>query len=285
VANAAGFIHESIWRNEDWRQLSRGAQALYMQLLSQKELDCAGILPLQPNKWAKGCVGLTVEQVMTDLEELQAHRFVFFDTDTDEAFVRTYMRNSNVVKVPNMRKAASRAALLVGSESIRPLLAAELRVMGDAGCVSAADQIDPSGTVTETVPPTVPEPSRNGSKITLPEPLPEPTGVGKGVGVTHLGNYSRGGATPPPEFCPKHPQGTDAPCRACGGARQRREAWEAEHAGEAQTARNRARAAALQVLAECRDCDEHGWLLDADGVPAEPAVKCSHVRQAVSTDA
>lgn len=29
------------WRDDDWRQLSRGAQALYMQLLSQKEVDCA----------------------------------------------------------------------------------------------------------------------------------------------------------------------------------------------------------------------------------------------------
>lgn len=55
MANAAGLIHESIWRNPEWRYLSRGAQALYMQLLSQKEVDCAGVLPLQPAKWAKGC--------------------------------------------------------------------------------------------------------------------------------------------------------------------------------------------------------------------------------------
>ncbi len=58
MANAAGFIHESIWRDDHWRILSRPAQALYMQLLSQKELDCAGILPLPPNKWAKGCGGV-----------------------------------------------------------------------------------------------------------------------------------------------------------------------------------------------------------------------------------
>lgn len=31
--------------------------------------------------------------------------------------------------------------------------------------------------------------------------------------------------TPPPAFCPKHPGGTDQPCRACGNARRRLDAW------------------------------------------------------------
>jgi hypothetical protein len=34
--------------------------------------------------------------------------------------------------------------------------------------------------------------------------------------------------TPPPPFCPKHPKGTDDPCRACGNARRNRTAWESE---------------------------------------------------------
>lgn len=91
---------------------------------------------------------------------------------------------------------------------------------------------------------------------------------------------------PPPEFCPKHPEGTDAPCRACGGARQRREAWEADNAGAAEAARAAARseaaARARQIRADCPDCDEAGWLLDGDtGLPADPAVKCSHTREHV----
>ena len=125
MANAAGMICESIWRDSDWRKLSRGAQALYMQLLSQKELDCAGILPLQPEKWATGCDGLTVQQVWDDLNELQDNRFVYYDTDTYEALIRTHVRNSNVLKVPNMRKSAIRSALLIGSKPLREVLAVE----------------------------------------------------------------------------------------------------------------------------------------------------------------
>jgi len=32
----------------------------------------------------------------------------------------------------------------------------------------------------------------------------------------------------PPAFCKKHPEGTDTPCRACGNARLRLEAWQAD---------------------------------------------------------
>ena len=51
MANAAGLIHESIWRDDDWRQLSRGAQALYMQLLSQKEVDLRTRIAAVVTEW------------------------------------------------------------------------------------------------------------------------------------------------------------------------------------------------------------------------------------------
>jgi len=171
MANAAGFIQESIWRDDHWRRLSRTAQALYMQLLSQKEVDCAGILPLQPHKWAKGCNGMTVEQVWADLAELQQERFVFYDIDTDEVLIRTYIKNSNVLKVPNMRKSANRSALLVGSPLIRAVLGCEMVATGHPDFVETAAKINPSGNPSLTVMPTV------------PEPIGEPTGVGVGVGV------------------------------------------------------------------------------------------------------
>ena len=187
MANAAGFIRESIWRDDDWRKLSRTAQALYMQLLSQKDLDCAGVLPLQTAKWAKGCAALTEYDLIWDLQELQNGRFVFVDDDTDEAFIRTYMRNSNVLKVPNMMKSALRSARLVASEKIRAELALELVRTGRPEAVAVAAEINPSGTLPEplanpsgTLPKANPsvrvsEPFRNPSGT-----LPEPSGVGVG---------------------------------------------------------------------------------------------------------
>lgn len=263
MANAAGFIQEAIWRDEHWRSLSRSAQALYMQLLSQKELDCAGILPLQVNKWAKGCNEVTADQVWEDLEELQRERFVYFDVDTDEAFVRTYMRNSNVLKSPNMRRAASRAAVLVGSVVLKPLLATELRIvgesMGDSDCVAAADQINPSRTP--------PEPFPNGSNRTVPEPLPEGSGVGVGVGVPHLPSNSVG-EEPPSEFCAEHPRGTEKNCFACGQARRdypaAKSKWDEQQRALAAWQRQ------VKIDA-CLICDEFGDITFDDAVR-----KCDH---------
>lgn len=244
MANAAGFIQESIWRDPEWRRLSRSAQALYVQLLSQKELDCAGILPLQPHKWAKGCAELTVEQVLADLDELQSHRFVFHDNDTDEVFIRTYIRNSNVMKVPNMRKSARRSALLVGSSVIKPILAAELVATGDPECVVTAREINPSLTL--------PEPLPNPSDRNPSGTLPEPTGVGKGVGVTNLGNNS-GGVNARP-ICSKHRNGNpdgDA-CRGCMRIRE----WDENHAAAAEADELDAKRRARERADNCPDC--HG---------------------------
>jgi hypothetical protein len=254
MANAAGFIQESIWRDEHWRQLSRSSQALYMQLLSQKELDCAGILPLQPNKWAKGCSELTTETVLEDLNELQRERFVFFDYDSDEAFIRTYVRNSNVVKIPNMRKSARRAALLVGSERIRQLLAVELRATEHPELVAVADEINPS-----------PNPSPNGSKTTVTEPLPEPTGVGMGLG-TGLTNRSNQVGERRPQ-CSLHETNSETGCRPC----KRRREWDERQELAALDDELAQRRQLKDIADNCVTCQGTNWIPDTD-----PAVKCTH---------
>jgi hypothetical protein len=246
MANALGLIHESIWRNDDWRELSRGAQALYMQLLSQKEVDCAGVLPLLPTKWAKGCAGLTAEQIMADMEELQRHRFVYYDEDTDEALIRTYIRNSNVMKVPNMRKSARRAAALVASPKIRAILAAELRATGDPECLTTADEIDPEPSNRTTHSKQNSEPLRNPFVT-----LPEGSGNGKGKGVSHLSSTQGGSARP---NCLKHPNGNseDVNCRPC----MKRREWDETHAVKLEADELEAKRRARALIAECPDC--HG---------------------------
>lgn len=258
MANAAALIRESIWRDSDWRQLSRNAQALYLQLLCQKELDCAGVLPFQPHKWAKGCAELTVDQVLTDLEELQSTRFVFYDEDTDEALVRTYIHNSNVMKVPNMRKSAVRAAGLVASPLIKLILAQELRATGDPDCIAKAAEINPSGTV--------PEPLANPSEFNPSGTLSEGSGVGKGKGISHLGNNSGGVKRP---ICAKHPNGNpdDEDCRGCMKLRE----WDDKRADEIENDELRAKRLARELAENCQICGGTNWLPDT-----EPAVHCDH---------
>lgn len=283
MANAAGVLKESIWRDKEFRALPRTAQATYAQLISQKELDRAGVQPLQITKWTKGCDAFTAEDFTADLKVLEQHRFVFVDEDTDELFIRSYMRHCDVARYPNILKNALRCAGMVASEKIRHELAKELRRLRKAEADRVADTIEPAdyapeplnGSETETNPPatlpeTVPEPL-NGS-----ETLREPQGYGSGSGYLTLGSTQVGEGSPetphadeprstdpnepPPETCPKHRDHADPPpCGACGGYRRRRDAWFGEH----ETRRAAQRAEFWAHVRECPHCDDRG-MVDID---------------------
>jgi hypothetical protein len=240
MANSAGMLKESIWRDKEFRALPRTAQATYAQLLSQKELDRAGIEPLQVSKWVKGCDELTEADLWVDLKLLVERRFIVIDEETDELFVRSYMRHSELTKYPQYVKNALRCAGLVGSELIRHELAIELRRLRNKDATAKAAEIDPGLTVPEPFSNpsgTVPEPFENSASTVNPSgTLPERCGVGEGVGelesvrgsVGGVGQKIHSGETrpsgtrnEPPRFCPKHmPDGTTADCGACGGLSQ-----------------------------------------------------------------
>lgn len=83
----------SIWDNDGFRALTAGAQRLYMQLLSQKRLTLAGVVPYSPRNLARGCDELTVADIERDVAELVANDYVFVDVDTDELMVRTILKH------------------------------------------------------------------------------------------------------------------------------------------------------------------------------------------------
>lgn len=275
MANAAGMIKESIWRDKDFRALPRTAQATYCELVSQKDLDRAGIQPLQVTKWAKGCDEITEADVWADLKVLEEQRFVFYDEDTDELFVRSYMRHCEITRYPNILKNALRCATLVASEKLRAELATELRRLRRAEANRVADQIDaepPNGSETktnpsETLPRTVPEP------LNPSETLTEPQGYGTGSGTVTLVSNHLGEAPPPSPFCAKHPNGTNDSCPPCGRARHQRADWETNQ----NLAKVQARQHRLAAIAACPDCDEAGWITD----PSDPdgaLIRCTHPR-------
>lgn len=273
-------ISYKMWRDKEFRALPRDAQTMYMQLLSQKEINNAGILPLLESNWARGCDDLTVDDVRRDLDRLQAERFVFFDEETNEVFIRSFIRNDGIVKQPNLLKNAYRCAEQVESHTLRVELAAELRRIGRRDADAVAEQLDPSGNG--------PEGDRKGSE-TLSEPLnpsgtlSKPCGVGVGEGVGEPTADGYGGEEPRPpkgNLDPNNPRCSDHAtipatdrgpnCRACGHVRQ----WvESEPDRRREQIREGARRTKA-LIADCSDCDEAGWVKDL-----EPVVRCKHERR------
>jgi hypothetical protein len=119
-------ISTAIWRNDDFKTLSVPAQHMYLLLSTQPDISAAGVLSLNAKRWSSRAKGVTTDDVVHALNELQAHRFVIFDTDTEELLVRSFVRWDGGYGNPKRRPIILRAAKEVESSAIRKSLAAEL---------------------------------------------------------------------------------------------------------------------------------------------------------------
>lgn len=251
MANAFGMIDESIWRRDrEFRALPRGAQCTFLQLLSQRDVDTAGVLTLHVDLLAKGCDEITPEDIRHDLKTLEAARFVYVDDDTDELLIRSYVRRVTA-KSPNALKSALKLSKTLASPKLRQVLAGELRRIGKADTIATADVIDPVGNPSERDTEPLADPIGTPSERGIPserdsEPpsyssvtaLVLPSVVGSvGEGATQSASDAKASRTPrnepPPEFCSRHmPDGTDENCGGCRTHRLRRERWDAEHVND-----------------------------------------------------
>jgi hypothetical protein len=144
MAREHARIQCSIWKpGDDFRHRSAPAQRLFFVLLSQREINNAGVLPLMIGKWAKLSADTTVGDIRTALAELVEHRYVVVDEDTEQALVRTYIRNDGVMNHPFTRKSAMTAAESIDSPLLRREVAEELRRIGHPEALATADKIDP----------------------------------------------------------------------------------------------------------------------------------------------
>ena len=121
-------IFTSIWKDEDFLALPPSPQRLYMFLLSQEDLTYCGAMPLRIPRWVRKAAGLSAADLEQDLKVLEAagRQFVITDEETGELLVRSFMRNDEVWKQPNLMKAARSAAAQVESPAIRAAILSEL---------------------------------------------------------------------------------------------------------------------------------------------------------------
>lgn len=187
-----GRILVSIWRDRDFIARSVAAQRCYMMLLAQKDINNAGVQPLMVRKWAKASEETAEADIVRALNELQAHRFVCYDTDTEELLIRSFIRNDGIAKQPNVLKNALRVAPQTESPRLRAALADELDSLRRKDASEVASEIRPEGfgNPFETLPGSETENPRSNPSETLPEgfnpsgTLREPCGDGVGEGVT-----------------------------------------------------------------------------------------------------
>ena len=266
MANAAALINEGLWRKDkDFQRLPRLAQCTFCQVLSQRDLDTAGVLTLHIDLLAKGCDELTPEQLRADFAVLEASRFLFVDYETDELFIRSYVRNVSV-KNRNSWHSVPKNSLMVASPKIRRELAAELRRLRRKDASDIADEIDPrdtpsgpgrDGVETGSEHGTGSTPARDGdSQVLVPEL------VSRSV-VGHLGE----GTTHRPH-CPDHAENHTGPCRPCEARRK----WDEEHEGEIRRSQLEEKRRLREIALNCPRCQGTNTYTVGDGF----AAKCDH---------
>jgi hypothetical protein len=126
MARGHGRILTSIWEDEDFLALDQPQQRLYLFLISQPNLNHAGLLDLTLRRWSRKAAGLSVADLDKLLMALEHARFVVVDDDTEELLIRSFVRNDGVWRMPKVMGAMVSGALEISSPKLRLALLAEM---------------------------------------------------------------------------------------------------------------------------------------------------------------
>ncbi|WP_367138955.1 MULTISPECIES: hypothetical protein [Streptomyces] len=126
MARGHGRILSSIWEDTDFLDLTPQQQRLYLFLISQPNLNHAGLLPLTLRRWARKAAGLTAADLEKDLHLLADAQFIVLDDDSEELLIRSFVRNDGVWKQPKVMGAMVAGAMEIESHQLRRALLAEM---------------------------------------------------------------------------------------------------------------------------------------------------------------
>lgn len=115
-----------IWTDTTWRGLSHHAQWLYIAALSHPTLTYAGTIDYYPKRLAALSETTTPDAIQAAAEELQAAQYLIIDHDTDEALIRSFHRNDETIKQPNLATRVARDITQIASITLITAVTNEL---------------------------------------------------------------------------------------------------------------------------------------------------------------
>ncbi|MBB4984971.1 hypothetical protein [Streptomyces nymphaeiformis] len=126
MARGHGRILTSIWEDADFLALGEREQRLYLFLISQPNLNHAGLLDLTLRRWSRKARGLTSAELEKLLQTLEGARFIVMDEDTEELLIRSFVRNDGVWRMPKVMGAMVSGALEISSKHLQRALLDEM---------------------------------------------------------------------------------------------------------------------------------------------------------------
>ena len=191
-----GKLLSRIWSDPEFTAMGARSQQVYCLLISYPTRNVAGVLPLTLKRWTNSTADATIDNLTEALIDLAARNFIVIDWDTEEVLIRTYIRNDEVYRQPNLMKSARKFALQIESATLRWALHDELMRLPDHKDAHETERV--AKTLVKGLTRTPREP--------IAEPFHEPIAEGCGVGVTYQRNQNTstftGNRTPAPAAAP-----------------------------------------------------------------------------------
>lgn len=127
MAREHAQIRLDMWSDDDFTELSHGAQWLYLYLLASPSLNYAGVSDWRPARIAARNSDLTAADVRRFGLQLQAGHFIVIDEDTEEVIVRSFVKHDGLMSRPNVVKALVSDYGQVASRTLRAVLVGQLK--------------------------------------------------------------------------------------------------------------------------------------------------------------
>lgn len=140
MARTYARILTSIWRDKDFCALPARAQHTYMLVLSQPDMSACGVVFFRPKRWATLAPDTSQDDVEAALGVLEDRGYVVIDRETDELWVRSFIKYDGVLKHPNMRKAMRSAITHVMSDAIADAIGNAIHELDSMGSGMGADK-------------------------------------------------------------------------------------------------------------------------------------------------
>lgn len=122
-----GLVQTSIWSEMSVQCLTVEEQRAYLLVYLQPNLNRCGVVPFTLRRWAGMSQGDTPKRLRAALAGLESRRMVAIDENTEELFVRTYVRWDGLLTQPQVVGAMVRDFRTIGSPTLAVAFLDELR--------------------------------------------------------------------------------------------------------------------------------------------------------------
>jgi len=113
--------------DDDYRQLTRDEQWLYKTLLIHPTLSYAGVADWRPGRLAAIAADTTADDIRRIGQGLQEKYFIYVDEDTEEVFIRTFVKHDGLLKQYRLPISMANDYAGISSPEIREFFIHELK--------------------------------------------------------------------------------------------------------------------------------------------------------------